>query len=76
MVERQLPKKPLWFTEKSSPPRVPSIGDWLRQLAVAATSFGSHTRFEQGQVTVTATVIASAATSTSSNLSTNAGSQM
>ncbi len=46
----------------SSPPRAPSIGDWLRYLAADVTSFGAHTGFDVGPVTITVTVLAATAT--------------
>jgi hypothetical protein len=44
------------------------IVDWLRQIAVTESSFGSHTRFDQGQVAVAVTVNPSSVTPTALNL--------
>jgi hypothetical protein len=38
------------------PSRAPSIGDGLRHFAATWASFGAHTQFDEGPVTVTATV--------------------
>ena len=64
MIVNKLPKKLLRVTPQSSPPRAPSISDWLRQLAATGSSFGAHTEFDEVLFTVTTTVIGSTVTST------------